>query len=291
MVLQCLEKAALTSDPGEKDALTNFVIVGGGPAGVETAGALAEFKKHILQKDYPDLNLDLMKISLVQSGDRLLKGMSDHASNRALEDLRELGVEVILESRVKRYDGVKVTTDTGLELISRSMIWTAGVMGNLPHGIAENAVAPGRRLKVDLFQRVEGQEDVYALGDVACMVCENYPFGHPMVAQPAIQQGRNLAGNLMRECMGQAPRAFRYKDKGSLATIGRRRAVADVGKWETGGLLAWLLWSFVHVFFLIGFRSKFLVFSSWLVSYFTYEKGNRFIVRRYSGSKRGDELE
>ena len=179
----------------------------------------------------------------------------------------------------------------GQDEMKRALIWTAGVQGNLPAGIDESAIAGGNRLQVDEYHRVAGIEDVYALGDAARMECPDYPYGHPMVAQPAIQQGRNLARNLMLECRGKKLVPFSYRDKGSLATIGRRRAVADVGKWEGSGILAWFLWSFIHVFFLIGFRTKFLVFTNWLVSYFTYEKGNRFIVRRYSRARRGDVLE
>ncbi len=280
-VLQNLELAACTDDPEEREALTNFVIVGAGPSGVETAGALAEFRAHILKRDYPDLEIENMKIFLVQSGDTVLKGMSDHASQRALTDLRSMGVEVLLGHRVKSYDGRVAVTDAAMEIPARALVWTAGVKGNLPEGFAESQLARGHRLKVDRFHRVLGIDAVYALGDAACMECPEYPDGHPMVAQPAIQQGRNLAKNFHRERRGRALRDFVYKDKGAMATIGKKRAVADVGKLQLGGFVAWLLWCFVHVLFLVGFRSKLLVFTGWMANYLTYDRGNRFIVRKF----------
>ena len=222
-----------------------------------------------------------MKIYLVQSGDCVLKGMSSHASARALRDLRKMGIEVVLGHRVGSWDGKVAKTDAGMEIKARTLIWTAGVKGALPDGVDPAQIAGGNRLRVDSYHRVDGHEEVYALGDVACMETPETPWGHPMVAQPAIQQGRNLARNFQRERRGRPPREFRYKDKGSLATIGKKRAVADVGKLKLGGLPAWLLWCFVHVFFLVGFRNKLLVFTGWVANYFTYDRGNRFIVRRY----------
>lgn len=281
LVLENLEAAAISSDPEEREALTNFVVVGGGPAGVETVGALAEFKRYILNKDYPDIDIDVMKVYLVQSGGQLLKGMSNDASASAYDDLKKMGAEIILNNRVKSYDGTIIKTNKGLELKSRAMIWTAGVQGALPEGIHPSAIAPGRRIKVDHFSQVEGMPGVFAIGDIAWMPTSDSPAGHPMVATAAIQQGSHLADNFRRQQSGEAMKPFRYFDKGSLATIGKRRAVADVGKHHLHGFLAWLIWCFVHIFYLIGFRNKLLVFTNWLMSYMTYEKGNRFIVRRF----------
>lgn len=279
-ILQNLERAASTTDDDEREALTNFVIVGAGPSGVETAGALAEFRTHILKRDYPDLDCEDMKIHLVQSGDRVLKGMSEHAGQRALDDLTKLGVNVILGHRVQSFDGRLAVTDQKLRLPARALIWTAGVKGNLPANIEGALVRRDNRLRVDAFHRALNLDGVYAIGDAACMELPECPDGHPMVAQPAIQQGRNLAKNFDRERRGKPLVEFRYRDKGSLATIGKKRAVADVGGKEYGGFLAWLIWCFVHVFFLIGFRNKLLVISGWMANYVTYDRGNRFIVRR-----------
>ncbi|MCB1096559.1 MAG: NAD(P)/FAD-dependent oxidoreductase [Verrucomicrobiae bacterium] len=281
LVLENLEAAAVSSDPDEREALTNFVVVGGGPAGVETVGALAEFKRYILNKDYPDIDDDVMKVYLVQSGGQLLKGMSEDAGLSALQDLKKMGVEIILHNRVKSYDGTTVFTDKGLELKSRAVVWTAGVQGSLPAGISTTALAAGSRINVDRFNKVVGMPGIYAIGDIARMATDEAPEGHPMVATAAIQQGAHLAKNLRKQLANEPMIPFQYFDKGSLATIGKRRAVADIGKHHLHGFVAWLIWCFVHIFYLIGFRNKFLVFTNWLMSYMTYEKGNRFIVRRF----------
>lgn len=279
LILQNFERASVSRDAAERDALTNFCVVGGGPAGVETVGALAEFRRYILERDYPDLDPELMRIFLVQSGGQLLKGMSDESGIEALRDLVDMGVEVILNERVASYDGLTVRTKDGLELSARTMIWTAGVRGELPDGVGEHAITRGGRISVDAFNAIDGHPNVYAVGDVASMVSDDWPHGHPMVAPAAIQQGRHLAKNFLLERKGEDARPFRYVDKGSLATIGKRRAVADLGEMRLRGFPAWVIWCFVHVLSLIGFRNKFMVFTNWLMSYFTYEKGNRFIVR------------
>ena len=278
-LLKNLEAATLTTNNAEREALTNLVIVGGGPAGVETAGALAEFRSHILERDYPDLVVELMKIYLIQSGDRLLKGMSDKASLNALRELRKMGVEVVLDNRVQSFDGRTVTTKTGLEIQARTLCWTAGVRGECPGGIPENTFAGGGRLAVDPHLAVTGLESVYAVGDLACQVSDEFPYGHPMVAPAAIQQGRLVGKNLKALAAGKPLQAFDYHDKGSLATIGMRRAVADFGDWKFTGFPAWVLWSLVHIATLAGFRNKLFTFLTWAMSYFSYEKGNRFVQR------------
>jgi len=247
LMLQNLETAANTADPAERDALTNFVVVGGGPAGVETVGALAEFKKYILADDYPELPTGLMNLYLVQSGGALLKGMSEKAQLAAKRDLENLDVEIVLETRVKGYDGHTVTTNTDRVLKSRAVIWTAGVKGTLPDGIEADKLTRGNRVEVDAFNRVCGMDDVYAIGDVASQVSSEWERGLPGVAPVAIQQGRHLAKNLIRAWEGDDMLAFIYRDKGSLATIGKKRAVADLGKLKLTGWLAWVIWSVVHV--------------------------------------------
>jgi len=246
-MLQNLEKAVEGCHPDEKSGLTKFVIVGGGPAGVEMAGALAEFKKYLLRNDYPEIVPESMQIYLIQSGERLLPMMSKRASRRALKVLEALEVSVLLESRVRHYDGlnVRVLTKGGDRTIpSATLIWTAGVMGNLIRGIDPTSIVPGNRIEVDPYNQVAGLKDVFAIGDVAAMISGDRPKGHPMVAQVAIQQGRTLAGNIDTKVRtGSFARPFLYVDKGSMATIGKKDAVADLKVAFLDGRVGWLLWS------------------------------------------------
>lgn len=286
MLLQRFEEAVVTSDEGLRDALTNFVVVGGGPAGVETVGAIAEFRRYIVPKDYPDLNASVMSIHLIESGNVLLNGMSESSSEKALRYLEAMGAKVYLGNRVISYDGTNIKTNTGLTFRARSVIWTAGVKGNTPDGIKDESYAEGRRLLVNEYSELIGHENVYAIGDIALMRTERYPKGHPMVAPAAIQQGKLLAENLLHEMKGKAKKAFVYKDKGSLATIGKRKAVADIWGMKFGGRLAWWVWSFVHLISISGFKNKVIVGLNWAWSYYSYDKGSRLIVRLY---RRNDE--
>lgn len=281
MMLQNLEQAAITCDDDERDALTNFVIVGGGPAGVEMAGALAEFCKYILPKDYPEYPSSIMNIYLVEASSELLGSMSDNASIKTLEYLQKLDVEVLLNEAVSNYDGKVVQTKSGRNLLARNLIWTAGVKGQFPKGINEEFVVKGNRLKTNGYLQVEGYKNIYAIGDIAALISKDTPKGHPQVAQAAIQQGKYLA-QMLSDLMNDIPsKPFEYKDKGSLATVGKRRAVADLGKLKFGGYFAWLLWSVVHLMSISGFRNKLLVGFNWVISYFTYEKSNRVIIRNF----------
>ena len=285
LVLQNLEKAVVSCDEKEREALTNFAIVGGGPAGVEAAGAIAEFKKYILPKDYQELDNSIMSIYLLEAGNKLLNAMSDKASARALTYLTEMGVEVLLNTAVKSYDGQFVETDSKTILQAKTMIWTAGVSGNVPKGIKKEAIVKGRRILVNDYSRVEGTNNIYAIGDIAAMISGAYPNGHPMVAQVAIQQGKQLANNLLLLLQQKKVVKFTYHDKGALATVGKRKAVADLGDFSIGGRLAWLLWSVVHLFSISGFRNKLIIALNWAWSYFTYDKGNRLIIRKYTKQK------
>ncbi len=282
MMLQNLEQAAITCDEKERDVLTNFVIVGGGPAGVEMAGALAEFCKYILPKDYPEYPASIMKIYLLEAMDELLVTMSENASIKTLRYLKALHVNVLLNESVIDYDGEVVKTKSGKKIYSRNLIWTAGVKGQLPEGIDNQAITNGRRLKTNGYLKVEGYENVFAIGDVAARISKETPRGHPQVAQVAIQQGRYLAKTIM-QIIGQKQPAeyFRYKDKGSLATVGKRRAVADLGRFKFSGYPAWLLWSLVHLMSISGFRNKIFVGINWAISYFSFEKSNRVIIRNF----------
>ena len=284
MMLQNLEQATITCNDKEQDALTNFVIVGGGPAGVEMAGALAEFKKYILPKDYPEYPDSIMKIYLVEGCDKLIAAMSEKASTKTLKYLKELDVEVLLNEIVTDYDGEIVTTKSGKQLLAKNLIWTAGVKGQIPKGIDQKHIVGGNRLKTNEHLQVEGLNNVFALGDIAAVITNNTPKGHPQVAQPAIQQGKILAKNILNTINNKSLISFKYKDKGSLATVGKRRAVADLGKLKFGGYFAWLIWSFVHLMSISGFRNKLLVGINWVVSYFSYEKSNRLIIRTYKNN-------
>lgn len=284
MMLQNLEQAAITCDDEERDALTNFVIVGGGPAGVEMAGALAEFCKYILPKDYPEYPSSIMKIYLVEARNEVLATMSENASKKTLEYLKNLDVEVLLNESVSDYDGKVVKTKSGKKLLARNLVWTAGVKGQFPKGIREEYIVKGNRLKTNGYLQVGGYKNIYAIGDIAALISDETPKGHPQVAQAAIQQGKYLAQILTNLINGTPSKPFEYKDKGSLATVGKRKAVADLGKLKFAGYFAWLLWSVVHLMSISGFRNKLLVGFNWVISYFTYEKSNRVIIRNFKGN-------
>lgn len=281
MMLQNLEQAAITCDDDERDALTNFVIVGGGPAGVEMAGALAEFCKYILPKDYPEYPASLMNIYLVEASNELLGMMSDKASTKTRKYLEKLGVEVLLNESVSDYNGIEVKIKSGKLILAKNLIWTAGVKGQFPSGIDEEYIVRGNRLKTNENLKIEGYDNVFAIGDVATLISESIQKGHPQVAQVAIQQGKYLSKVLLNTINNKPTTPFEYKDKGSLATVGKRRAVADLGKFKFAGYFAWLLWSLVHLMSISGFRNKILVGLNWAVSYFSYEKSNRVIIRNF----------
>lgn len=282
LILENFEEALLTSDLEERKKLMNFVIVGGGPTGVELAGALAEMKKGFLPKDYPDLDIRLMKVNLIQSSNCLLKGMSDKASKKAEDFLIKLGVDVWKNLRVLNYDGNIVETNGEDNFKAATVIWAAGVKGESIAGLKEECVVErAARYKVDAFNKVISSNAVYAIGDVACMNTEKYPYGHPMMAQPAIQQGRLLAKNLIKNLHGESMTPFVYNDKGSMATIGRNKAVVDLPKWKFQGVFAWFVWMFVHLFSLIGFRNKAVVFLNWVYNYVRFDRETRLIIRPY----------
>ncbi|MFT6871543.1 MAG: NADH dehydrogenase [Roseivirga sp.] len=291
-MLQNFEQTVMSPEPEEKDRLTNFVIVGGGPTGVEVAGALGELKKHVLPKDYPDINFDIMKLHLVDGGPRLLAGMSEKSSAKAMQYLQEFGVDVRMNTRLADYDGRDVTLTDGTVIPTKTVIWAAGVTGNIIDGLPKETVERGRIL-VDEFNQLIGYDDVYAIGDIAMMKTDEMPNGFPMIAPVAMQQAENLGKNLKRKLRGKACVGFRYKDKGSMATIGRNRAVVDFPKFHFGGFFAWLVWMFVHLMSIVGFRNRLVVLSNWIWSYMTYDRGTRLIIRtflRNNKYKPGDSL-
>ncbi|MEM6766145.1 MAG: NAD(P)/FAD-dependent oxidoreductase [Bacteroidota bacterium] len=277
MILQNFERFLQEPDTRE---LLQFVVVGGGPTGVETAGALAELKRHVLPSDYPEIDWEKMEITLVEAGPSLLGGMSEKSTRDALKGLTNMGVKVELNTMVKDYNGSIVFTNEG-EIPAGAVIWAAGIKGNLIDGLEKMQTERGARIVVDKYNRVSGYENIFALGDLAFMETEAYPKGHPQVAPVAMQQGTLLAENLIRESRKIPWKAFKYFDKGSMATIGRNKAVVDLGKLHLKGRLAWLAWMFIHLLFLIGFRNKLVVFVNWIWSYFTYDKGTRVIIRPF----------
>ena len=282
LILENFEEALLTSDIAERDALMNFVIVGGGPTGVELAGALAEMKKGILPKDYPDLDIRKMQINLIQSSGELLKGMSAQASEKAEDFLIKLGVNIWKNLRVLDYDGKTVTTNGSDHFNAETVIWAAGVKGETIAGLnTECIVERAERIKVNQYNLVEKYNNIYAIGDVACMASAETPNGHPMMAQPAIQQGKLVAKNILASFAGKEQKNFVYNDRGSMATIGRNKAVVDLENWKFQGVFAWFIWMFVHLFSLIGFRNKAIVFLNWVYNYIRFDRETRLIIRPY----------
>ena len=281
-ILQEFEVAVNRQKASEKKTHMTFVIVGGGPTGVETAGALAEFKSNVLPHDYPELDASLMKVYLVEAGPRLLAGFSERAGENSLKYLKEMGVEVMLDTAVDKYNGLVVTFKNGKTLASSTMIWSAGVKGVLIKGLPEESVS-GNRYRVDAYNKLEGTEDIFAIGDAAGMYSEERPKGYPMVAPVAMQQGQLLGKNIIRLIKKIPLKPFVYKDKGSMATVGRNKAVVDLPFWKFGGFFAWIVWMLLHLMLLVGFRNRVVVLINWVWNYFSYERALRLIVRKYEG--------
>ena len=285
-ILDDYEDALTTPDYDGRQELVDIVIVGGGPTGVELAGSLAEMKKHVLPKDYPELAIEEeVDIYLVQSGDVILKGFQPESSAKALRYLEELGVTVLLNSRVTDFDGKTVHLKDGRTIPTQKVIWAAGIKGSPVPGLPEAAITYGNRLATNRYHQVAGCADVYAIGDVAYMETPDWPQGHPQVAQPAIQMGKNLARNFRNRLRNRELTEFEYNDKGSMATVGRARAVVDFPKpqFSMGGVLAWLLWLLVHLFAILGTRNKFFVFTNWVINYVNYNQSLRLIIRPKRG--------
>ncbi len=287
LILENLEQAVITDDPERRKALLNFVLVGAGPTGVELSGAIAELRNHIVPKDYPDIDPNEMHIHLLEGLERVLPPMSEEASKKAHKFLEELGVDIHLNTMVKSYDGNLVTTNTELALKTETFIWSAGVTGAPVEGLNASAlVEKANRYEVNAFNQINGYENIFAVGDIALMQTKEYPKGHPMVAQPAIQQGKHLAKNLKNLIKGEKLEPFEYYDKGTMATVGRNRAVVDMGRMKFSGFIAWFIWMFVHLWFLIGFRNRLVTFFNWIYNYINYDKAARLIIRPFKGYER-----
>lgn len=287
LILENLEQAVVSDDPEKRKSLLNFVLAGAGPTGVELSGAIAELRNNVVPKDYPDIAAHEMQIHLLEGLDRVLPPMSEKASKKAQEFLEELGVQVHLNTMVESYDGHVVKTNTDLELKSETFIWSAGVTGAPVKGLNASAIVEkANRYQVNVFNQVNGYENIFAIGDIALMQSTEYPKGHPMVAQPAIQQGNHLAKNISRILNGKDLEPFDYYDKGTMATVGRNRAVVDLGKFKFAGFFAWYIWMFIHLWFLIGFRNRLITFFNWVYNYVNYDKASRLIIRPFKGFKK-----
>lgn len=285
-ILTDYEKALVTPDYEERQGLIDIVIVGGGPTGVEVAGALAEMKQYILPKDYSELDNQEVDIYIVQGAACLLKGMSENASNGAAKFLKELGVKVKLNTRVVGYDGDFVSMNDGSKIRSKKVIWAAGVKGIKMEGLPEHFYNRSGRLLVDSQCKVLGANNIFAIGDVASMQSEDLPYGHPQLAQVALQQGKFLAKHLKSILDNKCEKSFIYKDLGSMATIGRNRAVVDLPRFKFKGFFAWMVWLFVHLFSILGVKNKVMVFINWIWNYFTYDQSLRLIIKAEEKNKK-----
>ncbi|WP_455627752.1 NAD(P)/FAD-dependent oxidoreductase [Parabacteroides chinchillae] len=282
-----LEKAAICTDPEEKQAFLNVVIVGGGATGVEVAGALSEMKRFVLPKDYPDLGKFNMNIYLIEASPKLLGVMSTKASSNSKRFLEDMGVNILLNKKVVDYKEGKVILDDGETIATKTLLWVSGVKAVHFQNINENLLSRGGRIIVNEFNQVKGIPNVFAIGDICYQTEEQYPNGHPQVAQVAIQQGALLATNIQRMEAGKEPVQFHYKNLGTLATIGRNKAVADLNKIKLQGFTAWLVWMFVHLRSILGIKNKLVILIDWIWNYFTYDRSMRFIL--FIGKRKQDE--
>jgi len=280
-ILQNIEEALLKPTQEERAPYLTFVLVGAGPTGVELSGALAELRNHILAKDYPELKKEDMKVYLVDFLPKVLGPFSDEASAATKEFLTKMGVEVLLGVKVDSYDGEEIKFEGGKTIRTKTVIWSAGVMGVIPEGIDPSFIERGNRIRTDSICRVVGTSNIFAIGDVAAMITDETPKGHPGVAQVAIQMGQHVAKSISQLINHEPTAPFKYFDKGSLATVGRNKAVADLGKIKFQGFFAWLVWLFVHLISLLGGRNKVIVFINWVSSYITYNGGTRLIIRKF----------
>lgn len=275
-ILDRLERASLCKDEEQRRRILSFVVIGGGPTGVEIAGAIGEMKRYILHREYPNITTDDLNITLIEGTDRLLRTMSETASREALEYLGHLMVNVKLQKTMKSYENNVVTFADGEQLYSEMVIWTAGVTGEPMEIIGTDFQrGPGNRFIVDEYNRVKGLNEVYALGDISLMMCDAYPKGHPQLAQVAIQQAKLLAKHLNKN---EFKTTFKYVDKGSMATVGRNRAVADLKHIHLYGRPAWLTWMFVHLISILGMRNKISVLMNWIWAYCTYSTSLRLLI-------------
>jgi len=288
-IVQNFEDALTTKNEEDLQRLMNIVVVGGGPTGVEISGALAEMKNYVLPKDYPELDFSKMNIFLLEGTQKTLGHMSEISSDRSKNYLEKLGVKVMTGSHVKDYDGKNILLQDGKKISSATVLWAAGIKGNIPGGVDNSLIARGNRIKVDRQNRIVGSQNIYAIGDLAYMETLNYPNGHPQVATTAIQQAKLLAENLLKLKAGKTELGeYEYKDKGTMATVGRNLAVVDIPKPKLhfGGWFAWMIWMSLHLMLILGVKNKFFVFINWLYNYFTYDQSLRLIFKEFKKPKK-----
>ncbi len=278
-LLQNFENALAATTEEDQEGFLNLVVVGGGPTGVEVSGAIADMRKYVLWKDYPEINREKIHIYLVEGKDRLLLALSERSAKKAKEFLERLGVNVILNTRVRNYDGKNIETSDGKKIRTNLVIWTAGITGARIGGLRDNSYGKNSRLLVDHFNQVKGYSNIFALGDVALMAEPRFPDGHPQVAPVAIQQARLLAKNLVRTRTQKDLIPFSYKDKGTMATVGRNLAIVELPNARFYGTFAWLVWMFVHLMSIVGIRNRFLILINWFWNYVTYDTSLRLILK------------
>lgn len=281
-ILENLERAETEDNEQRRQALLNVAIVGGGPSGVEIAGALAEMKKTVIPRDYHDLDVKKMNIYLINAGNRLLQSMDPKSSEQAEKDLRNMGVTVKLNSRVTDYHDQQLVMPDGSTLLADTVIWVSGVRANTIEGVPQQSIGHAGRILTDRYNRVKGMTDVFAIGDQSLVEGDKeYPLGHPQLAQVAIQQAANLADNIIRLENHEPITPFSYRNLGVMATIGRKKAVAEIGKMKFGGLTAWLLWLVVHLRSILGVKNKTVVLLNWMWNYFNYKQSLRLILKPF----------
>lgn len=279
-ILQNYEDALTTEDVETKKGLMNIVVVGAGPTGIEVSGALAEMKKYVLPKDYPELNFKMMHVHLLEGSSKVLATMSDQASKKAKKYLTKLGVKISLNTQVKDYDGFNVYLADGTTIKAKTLVWAAGVIGNKIDGLDDNLITKANRITVDRFNKVKGYSNIFAIGDIAFMIEDKYPKGHPQLVRAATQQANLLAKNMKNISTNKPLKPFTYKDVGSLATIGRNKAVADLPYVKFQGFFAWLVWIFVHLMSIVGVKNRLFVFINWAWNYVTFDQSLRLIIQR-----------
>lgn len=269
---------ALDCSPDDFEGIMNIVVAGGGPTGVEMAGSLAEMKKYVLPRDYPDMDFSKLQIHLVEGSPNTLGAMSKASQDKSKEYLEKMGVKVWTNALVQDYDGKILALKDGKTIRTNNLIWAAGVTGNVPAGIPKETLVRGNRIKVDPYNRVEGYPDIFALGDIAYMESPEWPKGHPQLANVAINQAKHLAHNMKHMLQGGQLEKFTYKNPGTMATVGKRKAVVDLPWWSFQGFFAWMVWMFLHLMLILSVKNKLIIFINWAISYFTNDTTLRLIL-------------